>query len=197
MQTIEIDTQRLRLRQWRKADDAPFAALNADPRVMEFFPSPLAHEVSRAAIHRWSSEIADRGWGLWAVERRDTQEFVGFVGLQIPQGPLPFAPCVEIAWRLAVPHWGQGFASEAAMASLQVGFEQVQMPEIVSFTAVGNRRSRAVMSRIGMHNTGVTFQHPRIAASSPLRPHCLYLLRREEWNATQDRGNDSAMSRTA
>jgi RimJ/RimL family protein N-acetyltransferase len=181
MPAIEFETQRLRLRQWRRADYAPLAELNADPKVMEFFPSTQDRKASEAAAEQMHAEIAERGWGLWAVERRDTSEFIGFVGLHVPTGPLPFLPCVEVGWRLAAAHWGKGFASEAAAAALQVGFERVQIPEIVSFAAVTNRKSRAVMTRIGMRDTGVTFQHPRVPAKSPLRQHCLYLLNSEQW----------------
>jgi len=181
MPAIEFDTQRLRLRQWRRADYRPLADLNADPKVMEYFPATQDRKASEAAAEQMHAEIAERGWGLWAVERRDTEEFIGFVGLHVPASPLPFMPCVEVGWRLATAHWGKGFASEAAAAALQVGFERVQIPEIVSFTALSNKKSRAVMARIGMRDTGVTFQHPKVPLKSPLRQHCLYLLTREQW----------------
>lgn len=181
MPAIEFDTQRLRLRQWRRADYEPLADLNADPKVMEYFPSIQDRKSSEIAVEKWQAEIAERGWGLWAVERRDTAEFIGFVGLHVPSGPLPFMPCVEIGWRLATAHWGKGFASEAAAGALQVGFERLQIPEIVSFTTVLNRKSRAVMTRIGMRDTGVTFQHPQVPLKSPLRQHCLFLLTRDQW----------------
>jgi len=180
-QPIEFNTDRLRLRQWRSSDRKPFAELNADPRVMEFFPSTLSPEASHAAVDRWQSQIAERGWGLWAVEIRETNEFIGFVGLQVPQAPLPFAPCVEVGWRLAHAYWGQGYATEAASAVLRVGFEQLRLEEIVSFTAVINRRSRAVMERLGMREDSTTFLHPNVPEGSPLREHCLYRLSREEW----------------
>ena len=106
---IEPATPRLLLRQWRSADCAPFAALNADPRVMGFFPSPLTREESDALADRCESHIGASGWGVWAVERKDTGDFIGFVGLNVPTAPLPFAPCTEVAWRLAFDHWGHGF----------------------------------------------------------------------------------------
>jgi RimJ/RimL family protein N-acetyltransferase len=178
---IELDTERLRLRQWRSSDLAPFAELNADPRVMEFFPSTLTREESDAAVSRLQSQIAERGWGLWAAEVRLTGQFIGFVGLQVALAPLPFAPCVEVGWRLAHAHWGKGYATEAARGALRVGFEQLGLEEIVSFTAVANRRSRAVMERLGMREDEVTFQHPGVPEGSPLREHCLYRLTREQW----------------
>ncbi len=147
---IEFDTGRLRLRQWRAADRMPFAALNADPRVMEFFPAPLDHIESDTMADRCQSLITERGWGFWAVEIKKTREFIGFVGLHTPDPDLPFSPCVEIGWRLAFCYWGKGFATEAARGALRVGFESLGLPEIVSFTAVGNLRSRAVMERLGM-----------------------------------------------
>jgi RimJ/RimL family protein N-acetyltransferase len=178
---IEFNTERLLLRQWRLSDYEPFAALNADSRVMEFFPATLEREASDAGIARCQSKIAERGWGLWAAEIRSSNEFIGFVGLQVPTVPLPFSPCVEIGWRLAYAHWGKGFASEAARAALRVGFEQLQLQEIVSFTAVNNRRSRAVMERLGMQQAETTFEHPGMPEGSPLREHCLYRLTRARW----------------
>jgi RimJ/RimL family protein N-acetyltransferase len=179
---IEFETQRLRLRQWRASDREPFARMNADPRVMEFFPALISREASEASIDRWQSQLEEKGWSNWAAELRDTGEFIGFVGISVPRSQLPFMPCVEIGWRLACPHWGKGYATEAALGSLQVGFEQLHFPEIVSFTAMRNLRSRAVMERIGMHDSGEDFEHPAVPEGSPLRLHCLYRIRREEWS---------------
>lgn len=172
---IEFETERLRLRQWKVADREPFAALNADPRVMEFFPSLLSRAESDALADRCESFIRERGWGLWAVESKDAGEFIGFVGLHIPSALLPFSPCVEIAWRLACGHWGQGLATEAARGTCRVAFTLLGLEEIVSFTALENRRSRAVMGRLGMSEAG-TFEHPQVCKDSPLRPHILYRL---------------------
>lgn len=178
---IAFDTERLRLRQWRVADLAPFAALNADPRVMAFFPATLDRKASDAMADRCQSLIAERGWGFWAVERKESAQFIGFVGLHIPVPELPFSPCVEIGWRLACEYWGKGFASEAAQEALRVGFKLLDLPEIVSFTATGNVRSRAVMARLGMREASDTFEHPLIPPGHPLRRHCLYRLSREQW----------------
>src|SRR5689334_21924536 len=122
---IEFDTERLRLRQWRSSDREPFAALNADPRVMEFFPATLDRPTSDAAIDRWQSQIEERGWGLWAAELGASHEFIGFVGLQVSPESLSFSPSVEIGWRLAYEHWSKGLATEAARGALRVGFEQL------------------------------------------------------------------------
>lgn len=175
---IEPATARLSLRQWRSSDRAPFAQLNADPRVMEFFPSPLTREQSDAMADRCESLIGERGWGLWAVERKTDGSFMGFVGLHIPTAQLPFSPCTEVGWRLAFDYWGHGFATEAAKEALRVGFEALGLEEIVSFTAVANRRSRAVMDRLGMTESG-SFEHPSVPVGGALREHCLYRLRRD------------------
>lgn len=174
---IEVQTERLRLRQWQPADRVPLAALNADPRVMEFFPATLTRAESDEMADRCESLIAKQGWGPWAVESKVTQEFVGVVGLHIPSAELPFSPCVEILWRLAFEHWGKGFAAEAAQAALRIGFEVLDLPEIVAFTSVHNRRSRAVMERLRMQPAGV-FEHPGLPIDSALRLHCLYRLAR-------------------
>lgn len=178
---LAFDTGRLHLRPWRAADAEPFAALNADPEVMAFFPARLSREASDALLARCQARIVAQGWGLWATELRSTGEFIGFVGLQVPRVPLPFSPCVEIGWRLARAHWGKGLATEAARAALRVGFERLALQEIVSFTAVVNHRSRAVMERLGMQAAPATFEHPGVPEGSPLRTHCLYRLARERW----------------
>lgn len=178
---IEFDTERLRLRQWCDNDREPFARLSSDPRVMQFFPAPFNRTESDAMANRCHALIAQRGWGLWAVEIKSTREFIGYVGLHIPSLELPFSPCIEIGWRLAFPHWGKGFATEAARAVLRVGFEQLRLLEIVSFTSLQNLRSRAVMERIGMHDSGMVFEHPVIPRGNPLREHCLYRLSRKQW----------------
>ena len=177
---IELQTERLCLRQWVPADREPFAALNSDPRVMEYLSEPLTRAASDAVADRCESLIRERGWGFWAAEHRATRELVGFVGLHTPSLALPFAPCVEIGWRLAAHQWGKGLATEGAKAVLRAGFELLELQEIVSFTALGNVRSRAVMERLGMRLAG-TFDHPHVPDGSPLQLHCLYRLRREQY----------------
>lgn len=175
MTLIQLETDRLLLRQWREGDKKPFSALNADARVMAYFPSTLTKSESDSVAERCKLLIADRGWGFWAAELKESQRFIGFVGLHVSTDDLPFSPCVEIGWRLAYDHWGQGYATEAALAALDVGFRQLQLDEIVSFTALRNLKSQAVMKRIGMTMTG-TFEHPALPKESPLRLHCLYRL---------------------
>lgn len=178
-----VNTPRLRLVCWRPDHVAPFAALNADPEVMRHFPSTQTVEQTQASIDLWMGQFARQGWSNWAVELKATGEFIGFIGLSVPRRVLPFSPCVEIGWRLARRFWGQGLASEGARACLRVGFEQLRLPEVVSFTALGNTRSRAVMVRIGMRDTGQDFEHPGLPEGHPLRMHCLYRITRDEWAA--------------
>ena len=180
---LALCTPRLRLRQWQASDQAPFAAMNADPLVMRYFAGPLGPEASAASIQGWQLAFAERGWSNWALSLRDTGEFIGFTGLSLPRRTFAFSPCVEIGWRLAAAHWGQGYATEAARAALQCGFDTLALAEIVSFTSVINRPSRAVMQRIGMANSGEDFEHPALPEGSPLRLHCLYRLCREVWAA--------------
>jgi RimJ/RimL family protein N-acetyltransferase len=179
---IELETERLRLRQWIELDREPFARLNADPRVMEFFPSILDRAASDAMIDRIQKLIIDQGWGLWAVESKQNKQFIGYVGLHIPTADLPFSPCVEIGWRLAFEYWGKGYATEAAQAALKVGFDRLKLPEIVSFTAIHNHRSSAVMKRLGMIRDAETFEHPSLPVEDPLREHCLYRLSQKSGN---------------
>lgn len=182
-----LATPRLRLRPWTAADRAPFAAMNADPAVMAHFSAPLARDASDAMADRIEALIAQRGWGFWAADclQGDSgPRFMGFVGLHTPSAELPFAPCVEIGWRLARPFWGQGLASEAARLALRAGFEDLGLSEIVSFTTLGNQRSRAVMQRLGMRESPTeAFDHPAVPVGHPVRPHCLYRLARTDWHA--------------
>ncbi|BBL76468.1 GNAT family N-acetyltransferase [Methylomagnum ishizawai] len=176
---IHLETPRLHLRPWLPADRVPFAALNADPKVMEYFPAPLSRAESDALADRCQALIEARGWGFWAVERQDGGGFIGMVGLHTPDG-LPFPPCVEVGWRLAFRHWGRGYATEAARAAVAFGFGTLDLPDIVAFTAETNLRSRRVMRRLGMAEAG-GFDHPKVAEGSPLRRHRLYRLSRADW----------------
>ena len=179
-----LETSRLRLRQWRAEDFAPFAAMNADPYVMAHFPAPLGRAESDALAERCRNLIDVQGWGFWATEIKATQEFIGFVGLNRPMAELPFSPCIEIGWRLARPFWQHGYASEAARAALAFAFDTLGLDEIVSFTSLGNQRSQAVMARLGMQRASEHFQHPALPIGHALREHCLYRLARSDWRAT-------------
>jgi RimJ/RimL family protein N-acetyltransferase len=174
-----IRSERLHLRRWRESDLAPFAALNADPAVMEFFPEPLTRAASDALAARLQEHFERHGFGLWAVEIPGVTSFAGFIGLSIPAFEARFTPCVEIGWRLAREHWGKGHAIEGARAALAYGFDRLDLCEIVSFTVPANGRSRAVMERLGMtHDPREDFDHPGLPVGHPLRRHVLYRIRR-------------------
>lgn len=177
---MNIHTKRLILRPWRTEDFEPFAALNADPRVMEYFPATLSREESDALATRIQRGIETQGWGLWAVEVPGVAPFIGFIGLnQVTSFQAYFTPAVEIGWRLGFSHWGKGYASEGAREAIRYGFETLKLPQVVSFTTAHNSRSRAVMEKIGMHYEG-EFNHPNLAERHPLRRHVLYRLKAQE-----------------
>jgi RimJ/RimL family protein N-acetyltransferase len=175
----EILTSRLRLRRWRESDRGPFADLNADPEVMVHFPSPLTREQSDELVEKLEAGFERDGFGLWALEVTETGEFVGFAGLSAPTFEAHFTPAVEIGWRLARRAWGNGYATEAGLAALDFGFGRAGLGEIVSFTTLGNARSRAVMERLGMtHDPADDFDHPDLPEGDSMRRHVLYRLRR-------------------
>ncbi|HEY4027802.1 MAG TPA: GNAT family N-acetyltransferase [Candidatus Dormibacteraeota bacterium] len=175
----ELRTQRLLLRRWRDADREPFAALNADPIVMEHYPARLSREESDRMVDRIEATFDELGYSLWAVEVADGGAFAGCVGLHAATFEAHFTPAVEVGWRLAHERWGRGYASEAARAVVAFGFEEVGLDEIVSFTVPANVRSWRVMERIGMtRDPADDFDHPVLPPGDPLRRHLLYRLRR-------------------
>jgi RimJ/RimL family protein N-acetyltransferase len=176
---ITLTTERLRLRPWRPEDLPHFAALNADARVMEHFPRILTAEESDRQAAAVTEHIGRHGFGFWALEATGVADFIGFVGLSVPTFEAHFTPCVEIGWRLAFDHWRHGYATEAARAALDCGFRRLGLEEIVAFTVPANRRSIAVMQRLGMtRSPAEDFDHPRLPPGHPLRRHVLYRLRR-------------------
>ena len=173
----ELRTERLVLRRWRAADREPFAALNADPVVMEHFVAPLSRAESDDLVDRIEDTFDREGWGLWAVEVAETGTFIGFTGLWPARFEAHFTPAVEVGWRLAQVGWGQGFATEAARATLQDGFERFAFDEIVSMTSVGNTRSQRVMQKLGMtRDPADDFDHPNVPDGHPIQRHVLYRL---------------------
>jgi RimJ/RimL family protein N-acetyltransferase len=182
---MDARTERLWLRPWRDEDVEPFAALNADPRVMEHFPALLSRQETEALVARIRAHFAQHGWGLWALEVPGVAPFVGFVGLTTVPFTAPFTPAVEVGWRIAQAHWGHGYATEGARAALDVAFHRLGLPEVVSFTVPANMRSRRVMEKLGMHrDPAEDFEHPRLPEGHPLRRHVLYRLRRSEWGGS-------------
>jgi RimJ/RimL family protein N-acetyltransferase len=184
----EIETERLILRNWRGSDRDPFARMNCDPAVMEHFPASLSREESDALVDRAEAHLEQHGFGPWAAELRETQEFIGYVSLFIPQFEAAFTPCVEIGWRLARKHWGKGLATEGARALVRHGFEILRLREVVSFTVPGNLRSVRVMEKLGMSRNPLDdFDHPSIPDGHPLRRHVLYRLTRKDWQTMNSR----------
>jgi ribosomal-protein-alanine N-acetyltransferase len=187
----KIGTERLILRKWRESDREPFARMNCDPMVMEHFPVLLSRDDSNAMVDRAEAHLEQYGFGPWAAELRETHEFIGYVGLVIPQFEASFTPCVEIGWRLAREHWGKGLATEGARALVRHGFEVQRLLELVSFTVPANLRSIRVMEKQGMtHDPREDFDHPFIPVGHPLQRHVLYRLKRDRWmevNALQER----------
>ena len=178
-----VTTERLILRHWHDSDRQPFAAMNADARVMEFFPNVLSREESDALVARIENHFEKYGYGLCAAELRQTRAFLGLIGLNVPTFETQFTPCIEIGWRLAPDCWGQGLASEGARAIVQYAFETASLDQIVSFTVPANVRSRRVMEKLGMtRDPGEDFDHPLLPTGHPLRRHVLYRLRRSDWN---------------
>jgi RimJ/RimL family protein N-acetyltransferase len=172
---LELRTDRLLLRRWQQSDRFPFAAINADPRVIEYLAGPASREQSDERARRIDADFDLHSFGLWAVEVCDVAPFIGFIGLAVPRFESSFTPCVEIGWRLSADHWGRGYATEGARAALAFGFDVVGLPEIVSYTVPANLRSRRVMEKIGMNrNPAEDFDHPFLPAGHPLRRHVLY-----------------------
>ena len=175
----ELTTGWLILRRWREADRAPFRALNADPRVMEFMPGLLTPEASDALMDRAELHFVCNGFGPFAAELLQNGAFLGFIGLSIPRFDAPFMPAVEIGWRLAADYWGQGLATEGAREVLRFGFDDLGLSSVVSFTTDSNTRSRRVMETLGMtHDPADDFEHPDLPEGHLLRHHVLYRLSR-------------------
>ena len=179
----DLTTPRLLLRSWRESDRQSFAALNADPAVMEFMPCLLSREQSDDFFDRINAHFEQHGFGLYAAEHRATCEFMGFIGLMVPKFDAPFMPAVEIGWRLGTKWWGQGLATEGARAIVRYAFETLGLNQLVSFTVPTNIRSRRVMEKLGMlHDPAGNFDHPRMPPGHPFRRHVLYRLERANFS---------------
>jgi RimJ/RimL family protein N-acetyltransferase len=170
-------TDRLVMRRWRDSDRDAYAAMNADPVVMRYFPATLDRAASDASIDRIEALFERQGFGLWALEVAGTGEFIGFTGLNPMPGGVPGAGGMEVGWRLAQQAWHHGYATEAARAAAGVAFTGAGLAEIWSMTAVINEPSQAVMRRLGM-TLYAHFDHPRVAPGHPVRPHVVYRLPR-------------------
>lgn len=178
-----LESERIRLRQWRDSDLDEYARLCGDPHVMRYFPAPLSREESDHQADIIRTLITDRGWGFWAAELKETGEFMGFVGLhrQEADSGIPEAPFVEIGWRLAAEYWGKGYAPEAAQVALKYAFETLDAPAVYAFTTLTNEPSQRVMRKIGMVNVNQDFDHPKLSSDHPLVRHCLYKITNIQW----------------
>ncbi|MGM8872084.1 GNAT family N-acetyltransferase [Psychrobacter sp. 2Y5] len=183
MAISKLETQRLTLRQWQPADYSIFAQMNADTEVMRYFPKTLTAKTSDIIAHKCQQLIEDNGWGFWAVSlKEDTNDnFIGMVGLNQVHQDMPFAPNIEIAWRLHKDYWRNGYALEAAQAALKYAFNVLALEEVVAFTAVSNQPSQRLMQRLGMTNTNQVFDHPMLNSDHPLAAHVLYKMSQKDW----------------
>ena len=178
----QLRTNRLVLRRWLSDDLPLLAAINSDPDVMEHFPELLDEAETTRFIEDLEAHFEQHGFGLWALQHRLTGEVIGFAGLSVPTFEAHFTPAVEVGWRLAKHHWGNGYVTEAARAALAYGFETADLEEIVSMAVTANIRSTKVMERLGMTSDPEDdFDHPRLAEDSPLRRHVLYRMSSDRW----------------
>lgn len=177
-----LETDRLILRTWQPNDIMPMAAINQDPKVMEYFPALQGLESTKQLIKKFTRHFEENGYTFYAVELKTDHTFIGFVGLAIANFEAHFTPATEIGWRIAAKYWGKGYATEAAKAVLQYAFTMLNLEEVVSFTAMDNTRSRRVMEKIVLyHNPTDDFNHPKLDKNSPLRRHVLYRLKKDEY----------------
>ncbi len=185
---VELRTPRVLLRQWKDSDIDAWATMNADPQVRRFFPAVLSRAEAQAEADRIRSGIAQRGWGMWALEVPGLHPFAGFVGLNLPGFDAPWMPAAEIGWRLAPTAWHQGYATEGAMAALHFAFTQLELPQVVAMSVPTNGPSHSVMERIGMvRDRAADFDHPRVPADSPLKRHILHRISPAQWRKQRDR----------
>ncbi|RQW64416.1 GNAT family N-acetyltransferase [Vibrio viridaestus] len=183
MINFELETPRLRIRQWREEDKFSLAKMNSDPNVMQFFPSIMTEQQSDALYQRMFRLIERGELGFYAVELKASNRLIGMVGLleHGEESDLPFAPGVEIGWRLAQEFWGNGYATEAALATLQYAFQTLEFDTVYSLTAIQNAPSRRVMEKIGMRDCHNNFAHPSLPLSHALSVHCLYIVKKDEF----------------
>jgi RimJ/RimL family protein N-acetyltransferase len=176
----KLETARIVLRKWCSEDYTEFARMNTDPDVMRYFPSLLSRKESDILAKKFDNLLAEKGWGFWAAQRKSDSAFIGLVGLN-KADDLPVASCMEVGWRLAKAYWGEGYATEAATASLHFAFSLLEQDRVAAFTAPANSRSRKVMSRLGMEDRQENFLHPRISESTGLKEFVYYEISRERF----------------
>ena len=177
---VEIETKRLLLRRWQDTDIDAFISMNADTTVMRFFPATLNVEETRAFYDSIQQEFSEYGYGLYAVEEKDSGYFIGYIGFHWSRFDMDFCPCIEIGWRLGKQYWNKGYATEGAAACLKHGFDNLCFDEVVSFTSTENVPSQRVMQKIGMQFERC-FEHPKVAEGHPLRPHVFYRINKNDY----------------
>ncbi|MGI9491655.1 MAG: GNAT family N-acetyltransferase [Geminicoccaceae bacterium] len=192
---ISLQTERLLLRAWRDEDLEPFTALNCDPQVMRYFPRLLDRAATAKVVKKMQAHHETYSFGYWPIEVPGVAPFIGIVGLMITPFRAHFTPCIEVAWRLARPYWGQGYATEGARASLTFAFKYLPvLEEVVAFAVPDNQRSLGVMERLGMvRRQEDDFDHPALADGHPLRRHCLYRMSRERWASVSADDDEAAV----
>lgn len=190
MSIYELRTARLLLRSWQESDNKPFIAMGLDERVMEYFATLNTAEQSRDFITRMQDIINEQGWGMWAAQELASEEFIGIIGIKPLPQDFPVvsleSPPIEIGWRLRPEFWNKGYATEGALASLELGFNTLNLKEIVSITSFLNAPSIRVMEKIGMkRDMSGDFDHPRIEEGSNVRKHLLYRITNQDWKQQQ------------
>lgn len=179
-----LETERLHLRGWEMRDYFPFFEMNADPKVMQYFPKLLLKQESDALADRFQHFIQHNGWGFWVVELKASGQFIGFTGLHHQPSQFSFSPCTEIAWRFTAQAWGKGYATEAAQACLKFAFDQLKLERVIAFTALQNRKSFAVMQRLNMREIA-HFAYPTLTADHILSKHRLYEIKESQFRNLQ------------
>lgn len=173
MKSYIFESERLGFRTWRDSDREAFSDLSSDSEIMKYYTNLLNEEESNDLIDRFKTHMAAKGFGAWAVEIKETGEFIGCIGFLTVVFDAKFAPCVEIGWKLDKKYWHEGYATEGGLACLEYGFENLGFDTIYSFTASVNQSSINVMKRIGM-TYQYEFEHPRVSPDSELKTHVLY-----------------------
>ncbi len=182
---LPIVTERLILRAWRREDRAPFAAMNADPEVMRYFPEMLDEADSNAAVDRFERYFAESGITFYAAEEQASGQFVGTIGMRHAPANLPVAPVIEVGWRLAAHVWNRGYATEGARAVVCAAFTLLEAPRVLAFTTPPNTASRRVMEKVGLvRDAARDFDHPDLPEDHPMRRHVVYSRERDDWLAS-------------
>ncbi len=186
VKSVHLETERIIMREWLPSDQAPFSRMNADPLIMEYFPRVLDEAATAKLIDRFQDHFAKHGFGMYALENKETKEFMGFAGLGHVRDIFPFGPAVEMAWRLEYEYWGKGFATEAAHAILNLAFNELNLKEVVAFSVYDNSRAIHMMEKLGMkHDKKGDFDYPKLPKGHPLGCHVLYRLKSEDYKGRE------------